>query len=100
MRSRFTAYALGDVGHIIATTHPTSPHRMADSRRWAQEIQAFCSSTAFSSLTVHGSDDQDLTGWVHFTAGLQLGGVPQEMTEHSTFYKIGDRWLYHSARTD
>jgi uncharacterized protein YchJ len=30
MRSRYTAIAAADVRHIMATTHPDSPHRQSD----------------------------------------------------------------------
>jgi len=99
MRSRFTAYAVGDVDHIISTTHPTSPHQEADLVRWRREITAFSTRTHFSSLTIHGSGEQGAEGWVRFTAGLNVDGAAQQMHEHSIFFRLGKRWLYHSART-
>ena len=97
MRSRYSAYAIGAVGHIIATTHPTSPHQVTDMARWRAEISAFCESTDFVSLTIHGTDASQREGWVHFTAELSVGGAPREMTERSMFYRVGARWMYHSG---
>ena len=97
MRSRFTAYAVGAVDHIIATTHPTSPHQVTDLVRWRIDIHAFAHRTRFVSLTIHDSGEDAQQGWVRFTAGLEAGGEAQPMHEHSIFYRLGQRWLYHSA---
>ena len=97
MRSRFTAYATGAVQHIIATTHPTSPHQMTDLVRWRIDIHAFSHRTEFVSLTIHDTGIDGMQGWVRFTAELAVGDMVQPMHEHSIFYKVGQRWLYHSA---
>jgi len=100
MRSRYAAYATGAVGHIINTTHPESPHQVADLARWRAEVSAFCERTDFVSLTIHDSGTSESEGWVHFTAGLTVQGEAQALTERSRFLRVGAQWLYHSGETD
>lgn len=98
MRSRYAAYATSSVGHIIATTHPTSAQEVADLVLWRSEIASFCQGAEFVSLTIHDAGEDGDRGWVHFTAQLMVNGSPRPMTEHSLFYRVGERWLYHSAQ--
>lgn len=97
MRSRYAAYALGAVGHIVRTTHPNSPHFRSNEAEWHEELEAFCRSTRFDSLTVHSSHSDPPRGEVHFTAGLTHHGEPSPMVERSAFERINGRWLYHSG---
>ncbi len=97
MRSRYTAYVLGDVRHIMATTHPESPHRMADPDAWAQEISAFSQQTEFLDLQVQSSRDEDDEGWVAFVAQLRQGEQVTQMEENSHFLKVEGQWLYVRA---
>ena len=94
MRSRYTGYAAGQVDHIIATTHPQSPHHQQDLEVWADEIRAFCRETTFEGLDVQSVRVDGDRGWVRFVARLQQAGRPVPMQEHSEFLRVGDRWLY------
>jgi SEC-C motif-containing protein len=98
MRSRYAAYATSSVGHIIATTHPTSAQEVADLVLWRAEIASFCAGAEFVSLTIHDAGEDGNRGWVHFTAELRVSGATRLMSEHSIFYRVGERWLYHSAQ--
>jgi uncharacterized protein YchJ len=98
MRSRYAAYATSAVGHIIATTHPSSAQEMADLVAWRAEIARFCAGARFVSLTIHDAGEDGTQGWVNFTAELRVNGATRLMSEHSIFYRVGERWLYHSAQ--
>ncbi len=97
MRSRYAAYSVGAVAHIMGTTHPTSPHFDLDTKRWDEQIRSFCQAMDFAALTIHSSDQTGSDGHVHFTAGLLAGEDDHSFSERSVFHKVNGVWLYHSA---
>ena len=94
MRSRYTAYATGDTGHLIRTTHPDSPHREADVRAWAEELRRYCAAVRFLGLTVDTSGEGGDTGRVRFYARMALDGRDVSFGEDSRFLRVDGRWLY------
>ncbi len=97
MRSRYTAYAMGRVDHIISTTHPDSPHFEVDRAAWEASIRRFCNSTRFLRLRIlEHSMDED-TGQVTFCASLEQGGRNASFTERSRFERVDGCWLYRSG---
>lgn len=97
MRSRYSAYALGLVDYIMATTHPDSPHRVDPEQRWISELSAFSLGTRFTSLKILEASEQGDEGLVHFLAELQQAGRRAPMEERSIFRKRDGRWLYVAA---
>ena len=94
MRSRYSAYALGNVRHIMATTHPDSPRQQEDKAAWRRYLKHFCQQTTFAALTILDSDEADEQATVTFWAGLMQQGEDVSYTEQSQFEKINGRWLY------
>ena len=94
MRARYTAYAVGEVDFILATTHPESPHFQADAAAWKVEVGRFCRQTTFEALTVAESRADGDAGMVRFFATLSAGGQDASFGEESTFARVGGRWLY------
>jgi SEC-C motif-containing protein len=87
MRSRYTAFALGDVRHLRVTWHPrTRPDdlELDPGLRW-------------TGLEVHrswaGGPDDD-TGEVEFRAHWRQGRERGALHERSTFARRGGRWVY------
>jgi len=99
MRSRYAAYALGLVDHIIATTDPSGPQWEADTDAWAERIRSFSTATRFVGLSIDASPvPQDGVGYVTFTASLQQHGEDASFTERSRFTAHPARgWRYHSG---
>lgn len=97
MRSRYTAYALGDAEYIVATTHPDSPHVEEDRAAWLAGVRAFSRASRFTGLQVRGARAEGDVGWVRFDAHLVQDGRAAVIAENSRFYRVGGRWLYHSA---
>lgn len=97
MRSRYCAYAVGNASYILATTHPDSPHHRADRQGWITEVRAFAAGTTFLGLVVSATEEQVDTASVTFDASLAQAGTPIPRRERSRFYRVGGRWLYHSA---
>ena len=83
MRSRYTAFALGDAAHLVATWHPrTRPGRLEldPGMRW----------TGLEILdTVDGSAFHP-TGVVEFRASYRGG----ELRERSRFERVEGLWVY------
>ncbi|MDP2314787.1 MAG: YchJ family metal-binding protein [Pseudomonadota bacterium] len=94
MRSRYTAYAVGDTAHLIRTTHPASPHRQADVRAWAEELRQYCAAVRFVGLTVHAASEEGDTGRVRFYARMTLDGRDVSFGEDSRFSRVDGRWTY------
>lgn len=83
MRSRFSAYVVGDGAYLIRTWHPrTRPPELdvdLDAASYLLEIVA---------TSAGGPDDDD--GLVDFVA--QLGS--EVIRERSTFVRRAGRWMY------
>ena len=94
MRSRYAAYAMGQVDHILRTTHPLGPQFQSNDSAWRREVEYFCQVHRFVSLEVHDHSVQGTVGRVHFTAQLQHGENRVILEERSLFYRVHDRWLY------
>lgn len=87
MRSRYSAYALGELDHVFRTWHPKT--RPAD--------VAPAEGVTFVGLTIEdivaGGADDDL-GVVEFTARLRTPRGLDEMHERSRFSRRAGRWVY------
>jgi SEC-C motif-containing protein len=100
MRSRYSAYAVGAVDYLIATTDPTGPHFRADRAAWAAELQHYCAHTRFEKLTVRSASADEHRGEVRFVAKLARAGEDLSFAERSRFNRVDGRWLYHSGEID
>lgn len=87
MRSRYSAYAVGDLDHVFRTWHPrTRPVDLAPTPglTWVGlEVLR----------TVDGGPDDD-TGEVEFRARFRDARGEQVMHETSRFERRGGRWVY------
>jgi SEC-C motif-containing protein len=90
MRSRYSAYAVGDSRYIIETTHPDNPDFTRDKSQWLASIDRFCEETDFLGLEVHDFLDGEREAFVTFTARLSSG----LLKEKSRFLREDGRWLY------
>lgn len=94
MRSRYTAYATGDVAYIMRTTHPASPHAEPDRETWSRGIRAFSEGTRFVGLEVELTATSGETAVVQFYARLERDGVDVSFRERSRFERREGQWLY------
>lgn len=87
MRSRFTAFARGDVAHLLRTWHPSTRPALLDlddDIRW----------TRLEILETAQGGPFDRAGVVLFEAFFQEGGAAASMRERSRFVREGRDWLY------
>jgi SEC-C motif-containing protein len=87
MRSRYTAFALGDAGYLLRTWHPSARPRTL-------KLDPTCLWSRFAVLETKGGGLFDTTGTVSFRAIYVLGGKRHVLTENSTFVREAKRWLY------
>ncbi len=87
MRSRYTAFSRGDVGHLLVTWHPSTRPKMVDLDEdlvWRRLV--------IVDRTGGGPFDRD--GIVEFAAAWQQGPERGTLRERSRFVREGRRWLY------
>lgn len=89
MRSRYSAFALGDEAYLLASWHPgTRPDRVR-----------FVDGQSWTGLEVLGSSGGpfDQEGVVEFVASYERRGEQRELREVSRFVRHQGRWVYLDA---
>jgi SEC-C motif-containing protein len=94
MRSRYSAFALGNAEYIMATTHPDNPDHTQDTQMWKKDILEFCYNTVFTGLSIMEFCDGENEAFVIFKASLG----DTQFVEKSRFLKVGVKWLYESEK--
>jgi len=93
MRSRYSAYVIGDAGYLLATWHPrTRPPELSLADAPGQRTQ-------WLGLQVrrHRATGAD-TAEVEFVARYRIGGGSAvRLAEHSRFVREDGRWYYLDA---
>jgi SEC-C motif-containing protein len=87
MRSRYSAYVLGNEAYLLATWH-------AATRPVSLELDRD-GKTRWLGLDVrHHAASDATTATVEFVARYKVGGRASRMHEISRFVREGDRWYY------
>ena len=87
MRSRYSAFAIGDAGYLLATWHPSTQPRSLDldpDIRW----------TGLDVLATSGGTLLAAEGTVEFRAHHVRGRVAGAQHENSRFTREDGRWYY------
>jgi SEC-C motif domain protein len=87
MRSRYSAFAVGDPAYLLATWHPSTRPRSLDldpDVRWV----------GLEVLTTTGGGLLATEGTVEFRAHSVVQRVAGSQHEDSRFLRTGGRWLY------
>lgn len=87
MRSRYSAFVLGDTGWLLATWHP-------DTRPASVQLDPRVRWTGLEVLATTGGTLFADTGTVEFRAHRVRDGVPGSQHEDSVFLREGGLWLY------
>lgn len=92
MRSRYTAFALGNENHLFRTWHPrTRPAEVSTSgMRW----------TGLEILEVSAGGSDDDAGEVEFIASWRQGSTRGQLHERSRFARRAGRWFYLDGDQD
>ena len=89
MKSRYSAYVMGEVKYIIKTTHKNNPEWK--NPNWQEEIKQFCQSN-FKKLEILDFITHQNEAFVEFKAYID----DYVIYEKSRFVKE-DMWLYESG---
>jgi len=94
MRSRYTAYVLGEIDYIVDSHDPATRHEVDanGARQWSREAD-------WEGLTIHeakGGEGDD-EGVVEFTARYEMQGREIRHRERAEFKRINGRWYYHDG---
>lgn len=90
MRSRFSAFATGNVAYLLASWHPkTRPAELElDSRQQWLRLDV---------LGTEAGGPWDDSGTVHFVAHFRFDGERGQQEENSRFLRTDKRWYYLDA---
>ncbi|MEL6159049.1 MAG: YchJ family metal-binding protein [Cyanobacteria bacterium J06623_5] len=94
MRSRYSAFASGNVDYLLTTRHPST--QQADDRR---TLEKSIRQTQWTNLLIIGTQKgqrKDKIGTVEFVAAYQSvrSLTLQQLHEKSRFVKEGGKWFY------
>jgi SEC-C motif-containing protein len=87
MRSRYAAYAVGELDHVFRTWHPRS-------RPQSIEPDPTLTWTGLTVLDVVDGGPGDEVGEVEFEATYERGGSTGRRHERSRFERRRGRWVY------
>lgn len=90
MRSRYTAFAVGDSGYLLRTWSP-------DQRPRTLALDPHVRWVGLEVSATSGGGPFHVDGTVEFCAHYLRDGEPGEQRERSRFVRTDGRWLYHSA---
>lgn len=96
MRSRYTAYTMGETAYVLRTWHPDT--RPTDLMLDPPDTPH---ATRWLGLTVHSHTQlSDTQAQVMFTARYREGGRAHRLKEHSRFVLEDGRWFYVAGDVD
>ena len=92
MRSRYSAYARGEIGYLGGSLHPDHRHDHDEeaTRRWASGSEWL----GLEILAVEGGSQADETGAVEFVATYREKGLMHHYREVSQFQKLDGVWYF------
>lgn len=101
MRSRYSAYALGEAEYLWNTLHPDHPSRQEDHDAFVAQLRASRQTLRFARLRILDDDvsPDGQTARVLFHAELYEKGKERSFLELSTFRRTALGWRYLSGET-
>ena len=100
MKSRYSAFAVGNGNYIIATTHPDHPEAQKDVEMRKRELAHFFKYTEMRGLEILEVEPGSPFSYVTFKVSLEQNGKPFSFIEKSTFEKKEGKWLYLDGKTE
>ena len=97
MRSRYTAYVLGEIDYILGSLHPD--HRQDVDREATETWSKKATWKGLDIVRTEAGGPSDEQGKVEFIARFELSGVPQVHHELASFSKYGGRWYFVDGET-
>lgn len=97
MRSRYTAYALGEIEHLTASLHPSSrhDHDPAAARRWSEQSRWL----GLEIRVCEQGGPEDDSGSVEFVARYRDRKGPHQYHEIARFCREDGQWYYLEGKS-
>lgn len=92
MRSRYSAFAVGDADYLMKTLHPKS--RQQDTLASLQQSISRQHWLQLNIVDTAAGGKNDTTGVVEFVAGYESDGQQAYLHERSRFAKMDGLWYY------
>jgi uncharacterized protein YchJ len=99
MRSRFSAYAAGNVDYILRTLHPSHADRAIPEEVLRSTIRKGMAAFRYLGLTVEEAREEGERAFVTFTAKIMKQAQDNSFRETSEFEKTAEGWRYLSGET-
>jgi|LakMenEpi03Aug12_release.lakeMendotaPanAssembly.Ray.scaffolds.fasta_scaffold1219788_2 SEC-C motif-containing protein len=99
MRSRFTAFAVGDGDYLWRTLHPDHPDRAIPRDVWLATMRRETRDNRYLGLKVLGASEAGDRATVTFLARIMRHARDASFGERSLFARTSDGWLYLSGET-
>ncbi len=90
MKSRYSAYYVGDANYIIKTTHKDNPLYEADKSKWKKELEIVSRETIWQNLKIVDFEEEKNRASVLFIASFEGG----KTEEKSFFVREQGGWKY------
>ncbi len=92
MRSRYTAYAEGNIDYILSTHDPKTVDEVdvKGAAQWSKQSKWL----GMEIVSSEGGGADDTEGIVEFVANYELGGRKVRHHERAEFRKSGGRWFF------
>jgi len=89
MKSRYSAFAVGDINYIIKTS---------TFQKDFDELRSFSKSCEFKKLEILDFKEDEKEAFVIFKVSVFCGGVDSSFSEKSFFVKKDGKWFYDSGK--
>ena len=92
MRSRYSAYVLGNIEHIVRSHLPAKGEEVD-----LEAVTRFSKESDWQGLTIVSTErggPEDTDGTVEFIARYKAGGKDHAHHERAIFRKVEDRWMF------
>jgi SEC-C motif-containing protein len=92
MRSRYSAYVVGNIDYIVSTHDPDRAKDVdrKNTEQWSKSAEWL----GLEVLSTEQGTPADEVGVVEFVARYKLSGVKVEHRERALFRKHSDRWVF------
>lgn len=95
MRSRYSAFSLGNEAYLLESWHPsTRPTNLSLSQQGPLKW------IGLKILSTHLGGKKDNEGTVEFIARYKVNGKAERLHEVSRFRRESDRWYYLDGKTE
>lgn len=100
MRSRYAAFATGDVDYLVKTLHPDHRDRQLPAEMLVSSLRSACREQRYTGLEVFEASEDGDKGHVRFRARVFQKGRDLSFSETSRFERIDGAWRYLDGETE